>query len=430
MIFVNILYIATDVYFPAMNGGSRRAYETARIFLNHHQASIIVNKKREEKNFELYEGIQVYRTKLFDIGLQIRKTFLLKKKVRVTAKSPQIPLTSSSNTYETYFNQKKPSNLTSKLKDFYRHKFPLHKILKTFPTFFTALKVVKREKIDIIIERGPSYGVGALVAFLLNRIYIVDFIDIMYSNHALKHADLVLSYFTTNQIPHFVPRAKIQRVFTCVDSDRFKPLPKNADLLKQFNFHPSDFVCIYVGGMYPWHGLDIIVRAAADLKQNHIDDVKFLLLGDGIKRQELLTFVNTHNLSSIVKLPGKVDFSEVPLYLNCADAALSLNTGDSVGFKLIEYMACNIPILATNADILDLVAIDKVESLHVNLNDPVDLTEKILFLKNHPQFALDLGNNARKRVLRDFQWTSHYQNILQGIRTIIKQKSTLSHSNH
>ena len=73
---MRVLYIATDVTFPAMNGGSRRAFETTKIFHKYgHTAVLLVDKLDTESSFEIYEGIHVYRTKLFDIGSKIRSLY-------------------------------------------------------------------------------------------------------------------------------------------------------------------------------------------------------------------------------------------------------------------------------------------------------------------------------------------------------------------
>ena len=422
---MRVLYIATDVTFPAMNGGSRRAYETAKIFRKFgHTAVVLVDKLNHEKHFEIHEGIRVYRSKLLDIGSQIRK--IISKIRSIFKKQPQstVPYYSDKpSQYDTYYPNLMKFDLKWKVADFYRHKLPIHKWIKILPAVYRLFEIIKKEQIDLIIERGPSYGVGALVSKLLNRPYIVDFIDVMYSNFALRSAGSVLTYFTKIQIPRFVDSDKIQLVYTCADIEKFKPREKHKDLLKKYGLQ-NNFVAIYVGGMYPWHGLETIVNCAELIIQEGYTDIKFLLVGDGVVREQIMDLVSQKGLEKNVIFTGRVDFNEVPSFLNSANVALSLNSGDSIGFKLIEYMASGIPIIATNADNLQFAGRDNKEMLYVNLDDPEHLKEKILRLRDDPSFANEIGNNARSKAEKYFQWDIHYKNILHAFNSVIKRKNS------
>ena len=50
------------------------------------------------------------------------------------------------------------------------------------------------------------------------------------------------------------------------------------------------------------------------------------------------------------------------------------------------------------------------------------LKEKILQLRNNPNFAAEIGKNARLRTEMYYQWDSHYKNILNAIKSAIKRK--------
>ena len=242
-------------------------------------------------------------------------------------------------TYDVYINPKPLRGVKNKLTDFYRHKFPLHKYIRNIFATKLLWRIIRERKIDFIVERGPSYGVSALVSRLVSRIYAIDFIDIMYSNYALRKADVILSYFSTIQIPQFIPRDKIKIVFHAADEKKFKPAQKDPNFLKKLGISEKDFVLIYSGAMYPWHGIDAMILAVKILRDEGISNVKLILLGDGHIRPIMESLVEKHNLEKWVIFTGKVPFDDVPKYLANSDVALSLNTADSIGFKLIEYMA-------------------------------------------------------------------------------------------
>ncbi len=425
---MNILYIATDVYFPDTNGGSRRAYETARIFEKMgHNAYILADRRNNEETKEIIENITVYRAKLIDFGKILRKITNIKAKKprykkKILEKQDSMSKNQENTNYETFFPNLINYTLKYKIKDFYRHKFPLHKWLKIFPSFMKLIQIIKSENIDVIIERGPSYGVGSILSKLLNRIYVVDFIDIMYSNLALHTADLILSYFTVFQIPQKFDRNKVQRVYTSTDSEYFRPLLPDQKIVSEYGFSDKDFILIYIGAMYPWHGLTTIIKVAKTLKEQKISDIKFLLLGDGDIRNDLIQMTKDFEIEDLVKIPGRIQFSEVPKHLAIANVALSLNTGDSIGFKILEYMSSGKAIIATNADILHLIGKNRKELIVTQINDDEDLLQNILLLKNNDTLRATIGKNARNRVLEKYTWKHHYYNIVNGIKEVVKKQ--------
>lgn len=414
-ISVNIIYVATDVYYPYMNGGSRRAQGTADIFnQNGHKAHIFSDRQQNEKKDVVINGISVHRSLIMDIGNNLRK--LVSNSTITKLKNVKKKETDDkAGNYASYLEKEINWGIRDKLAHFYRHKFPIHKFINNFFSFFRLMKIVKQEKIDIIFERGPSYGVGAICAKILNRFYIVDFIDVMYSNIQLKFADLILSYFTTYQIPSNIDRDKIAKVYTATNAELFKPNGKKSLDIFNSKIRDQDFICIYTGGMYPWHGLRNIVDAAKILRLKSVHNVKFVLVGDGPVREETEKLVKENSLTNQVLFIGKIDFSLVPKYLASSHIALSLNTGDSIGFKLIEYLSAGLPVITTNADNVELILKDKKDALFVNIDDPSDLVEKIMFLIKNPAICSDMKKNAREKVIKKFTWQIHYENIIKNM---------------
>jgi glycosyltransferase involved in cell wall biosynthesis len=426
---LRILYIAMDVNFPDYYGGAKRAYETARMFLNKgHEVSILVFRKPGEPAYEFYQGIHIYRASIFDLRLFLEKYFNLSGVIRKFKgiSKPGQQHQKSQKSYADYYKPKQLKGIKDKLVDLYRHRLPLHKYIRNLSASLLMWKILKQRKIDIVIERGPSYGTGALVSKLTGRVYIVDFIDIMYSNWSLKLADLILSYFTTVQIPAFVPRNKIVKVYTAADENKFKPMPKSGDLLKKYNIGTDGFVLIYSGAMYHWHGLDTMIETMRILKEKGFNDIKLFLVGDGEARPSIESLVKRYSLQSSIIFTGKVPFDEVPKYLSIADVALSLNTGDSIGFKLIEYMAAAKAIITTNVDVVHTIADNGKDILFVPVNDPHAVVDSVLLLKKDKALRMQFEQNVRNKFLKNLTWNAHYHNICLGIKKILKEKQGIA----
>lgn len=433
---MNILLVVTDLFFPDQIGGGRRTIETARILSSlGHNITIFSNRRADQNEFDMVESFKVYRHKMPEINIWFHE-FLSKgqyqhpiirsfnhflKKILITSPDNKINNTG----FDSHLDIIKEYTLKDKIKDFYRHKFPLHKIIKIIPSIPLMFKIINKEKIDAIYERGPSYGLGIFMAKLTGRVSVLDFIDIMYSNWALKNADRILSYFTKFQIPAFIPRDKIDIVYMTVDEKRFNPYINTGDLRKKLGLDENCVVGIYVGGFYKWHGLEYLVKAAEIIKQNQQllpqnKSLKLILVGSGDEFNNIKNLIHKHNLESYFILTGKVGFDEVPKYTCLADFCCSLNSADAIGFKLVEYMACGKPTLIGALDIVPKFFHNNKTVIYVDSTNPNDIAQKIIYIINNLDKVRIIGLNARKLVESKYTWTQHGKKIVNAIYKSIK----------
>jgi glycosyltransferase involved in cell wall biosynthesis len=401
---MNVLYVATDVSFPGGLGGSRRVLETARTFAkNGHSAYVLTAVS--EGDIKDIKSIKIYRKKFVDLLAIFRKIIQFFKKDTEQTLSK----------FDSHLDFKQTLSWKDKLKEFFRHKFPIHKLIKNLQSLPLLLKIIKNERIDLIIERGPSYGVGIIAAKLTNRPCMVDFIDILYWNWALKKADGILSYFIDIQVPKSIPREKITIVKMTVDPEKFKSQPTDPIILEKYRISADEIIYIYIGGMYSWHGLDDILDAAIMLQKTKLK-FKVLLVGMGEMFPIIKKRIESEGLDENIIMTGRLPFDQVPKLLNVSDITLSLNTGDAVGFKIVEYMASGRAMIATDVDIMSRVAAHLKESYLVPPNDPKALYEAMKVLGNDRELRLKIAKNARRKVELEYSWDQHIKTILNAFK--------------
>src|SRR5207249_3100812 len=84
-----------------------------------------------------------------------------------------------------------------------------------------------------------------------------------------------------------------------------------------------------------------------------------------------------------------------------------------LGQTLLEGMACGLPAICTSVASMPEVVIDGVTGFVVPPNDPHALSEKIVWLRNHPNRARSMGEAAREHVLETFTWRRVVQRCLE-----------------
>jgi colanic acid biosynthesis glycosyl transferase WcaI len=107
------------------------------------------------------------------------------------------------------------------------------------------------------------------------------------------------------------------------------------------------FVLLYAGVMGPSQGLDLVVRAAAEVKD--LADLRFLLVGDGSGKEGLERLAAELGCTNVLFRPF-VSRTDYPFLAREADAGLvslsSRNRTPVVPGKILGYMAAGIPVLA------------------------------------------------------------------------------------
>ncbi len=114
---------------------------------------------------------------------------------------------------------------------------------------------------------------------------------------------------------------------------------------------PHTFKVVYAGSMGQANALQYVVQAAEIIQSQGINDVKFLLFGDGYQRQELEDYAKQRGLSNIV-FKGRLDKKFIPSVLDRAN--LNIISGQHIPLykyglspnKMFEYFASGKPTIS------------------------------------------------------------------------------------
>ena len=162
-----------------------------------------------------------------------------------------------------------------------------------------------------------------------------------------------------------LPRAFRDKYITLpngVDIAQFSK--KNSDELREQLGLIDSFVFGYVGVLREWIDLEPTIRALASLRDKG-RKVKLLIVGEegGLEGPQAL--VERYNVSDSVVFTGTVPYAKVPWYISCMDLGLipfkrNAVTIGALPLKLLEYMACQVPVLASRLPGIEQAVGDRV----------------------------------------------------------------------
>ena len=199
-----------------------------------------------------------------------------------------------------------------------------------------------------------------------------------------------------------------ERVFLLtngVDTNKFRPLPQ-AQARAELGWDDR-FTVLYAGTLGVTHGLMTILEAAEQIKNR--DDIRFVLVGDGSDKADLIAEAQRRRLTNITFL-DPLPHNLVPTLLAAGDVCLvhvrRVPMGEGIlPIKMFEAMACARPIvLALNGEARRIAVREANAAIYVQPENAAALTSAILHLREHPDLAAALGQRGRAYVQAHFDY--------------------------
>ncbi|MGP5025561.1 glycosyltransferase family 4 protein [Glutamicibacter ardleyensis] len=189
-----------------------------------------------------------------------------------------------------------------------------------------------------------------------------------------------------------------------------------------------DIQAFYVGtvsSLVPYEGLDTVLRAVARL-QSHNKNLKVLIVGDGIDKENLIRLATELGISEYCEFTGRVPREKAHLY----HAALNLFvvprkdsavTRAVTPLKPVEALASRVPVLASDLPALGELIEDGVTGYLVDSSDVDQWAKTIDRLMKSPEKVAAMGDSGRELVLKTRTWSQNAKKLDRVYRSVINK---------
>jgi colanic acid/amylovoran biosynthesis glycosyltransferase len=198
-------------------------------------------------------------------------------------------------------------------------------------------------------------------------------------------------------------RSQLMRVASPMHWSKFEVVRLGVDpavfaprRLEKKNGDGFDIVC--VGRLVPAKGQMILMRAFADLIALGYN-VRLKIVGDGVDRKQLESFVDSCGLTSAVEFRGALSHSETRRALEEADLFVLASFAEGLPVALMEAMAMEIPCLSTYVAAIPELIRDGLDGLLVPASSQEALTGAMKSMIDNPTLRRNLAAAGRRRVL-------------------------------
>ena len=182
--------------------------------------------------------------------------------------------------------------------------------------------------------------------------------------------------------------SKLQVIYNGIDLEEIeKTTPMSRD---QLGIPKDAFVVGMVGRLSKQKAPDTFVKAAKLIKEK-IPNAFFLMVGDGELRDQVESLINQYDLGSSFLITGWVD--NPTAYMKIMDVGMLLSRWEGFGLVLPEYMACGVPIIATNVDAIPNIIQDGVNGMLVKADDEQNIAGTVISLNSNTAFLNKLCVN-------------------------------------
>lgn len=218
----------------------------------------------------------------------------------------------------------------------------------------------------------------------------------------LKAADCIIvatpNHITSSQ---FLPavRNKCHVVHYGIDVSRFELKSSTYSLVSDIHKNYGRPLILFVGRLVYYKGLKYLIQAMKEVPTGRL-----IIVGDGPLKEELRGLAEQHASNRVSFLPPQNEPDLIALYHACDIFVLpSTEYSEQFGIVQLEAMACGKPVITTDIPTgVTYVNLNNVTGLTVPARDSSALARAINILVENPALRNRLGENARKRVFREF----------------------------
>ena len=166
---------------------------------------------------------------------------------------------------------------------------------------------------------------------------------------------------------------------------------------------------LFVGRLLPHKGIDYLIDALDETIPLRIAgtayDPAYLELLRGKSKGKLVTFHFRASDQELVSLYQEALVTVQPsVYETCYGQKTAVP--ELLGLAALESMACGTPVIVTAVGALPEIVLDGITGFIVPPNNPKALREKILYLRENPRVAHEMGRRGLERVLKHFTWNA------------------------
>jgi glycogen(starch) synthase len=199
-----------------------------------------------------------------------------------------------------------------------------------------------------------------------------------------------------------LPNDKMVMVPNGVNTHSYDQVDTNRSDFRSKYALPEEKIALYVGRLVYEKGIHVLINAVPKILSKV--NAKFIIVGSGYMKEQLLNIVRSMGLEHKVLFEGFMDEATLVRLQKCADVSVVPSLFEPFGIVALEAMAAKSPVVASDTGGLSEIIEHDVTGVKVYTNNPDSLAWGITKVLQDEGYANHLRENAYKRIQEKFDW--------------------------
>lgn len=171
--------------------------------------------------------------------------------------------------------------------------------------------------------------------------------DIQNADRYIAVTELIKNTFIKK---YKLPESKIDVIYSVIDDCRIKEVKNNSvsyeKLCQKYSLDPSKEHYAYVARLTEQKDPLRFLQLAYDISKKWSDEIQFVMVGDGIFREEVDSFIQKKHITNLIQIPY---VANTPELIGIIDGLIITSRYEGLPIVSIEAMGMGTPILSTDS---------------------------------------------------------------------------------
>jgi len=218
-----------------------------------------------------------------------------------------------------------------------------------------------------------------------------------------------------------LPNDKLVMIPNGVDTKTYDDIGNDlSDFRSKFAL-PEEKIVLYVGRLVYEKGIHVLINAVPKVVSKV--NAKFIIVGSGYMKEQLLNIVRSMGLEHKVLFQGFMDEKSLLKLQKCADVSVVPSLFEPFGIVALEAMAAKSPVVASDTGGMSEIIDHDVTGVKVYPNNPDSLAWGINKVLLDDKYRQSLRENGYKVVQEKYGWEKIAQQTKSTYETILGEYS-------
>ncbi len=388
----NVCFI-TPEFWPLAGGTGAYVYYLSNELMKNGYNATIVTGSNQNVDMQVNKQLKVYFQKIPKIpivksfmlaGASYRKLGSVKATANIDLTHPQLPLTPSFAV---------PPNFGKTL------------VCTVHSTWKGEAEAIAGE---------PYSRLNANEKFLVSFNWFLRFFEV----GMIKRANRVIavSDFTRQELRKYynIPENRIRVIHNGVDTRKFQPATDKRKIKQELGLNPDDLAILSVGRLYARKGLFTLIESMPQVVKR-FKNAKFVISGKGQsdEMRKLIAHAERLGVKENIIFTGYYPDKKLPKLYQAADVFAFSTFYEHHPFAVLEALATGLPVVTTWVGGIPETIKSGKNGFLVEPFNKQQLSDRIIYLLEHPAEAAEMGSLARKTIVDEYDWSIVVKQVLK-----------------